>query len=159
MLHLTIIALGKLKESYWRTAAAEYIKRLTPFARVEIVELREEAFDAKSRAEIIKQKEAEKIRKEINQRPSAYVIALDEHGRQFSSPAFAEQLSNITMKQSSDIIFVIGGPLGLDPVITKSAHLALSLGAHTITHQMVRVILLETLYRAMMIQNNRTYHY
>lgn len=159
MPHISIIALGQLKESYWREAGAEYIKRLAPFAKMKILELKEEAFDAKSNKEIIKKKEAEKINQTLKKIPGGYVIALDEHGRQFSSAEFSQTINQVTMKQSSNLIFIIGGPLGLDPAITKSADLILSLGAATITHQMARVILLEQLYRAMMIKNNRPYHY
>lgn len=159
MLHLNLICVGKLKETYWREAGAEYLKRLTPFAKVEIVELKEESFDAKSNVEIIKKREEEKLKTELKKNPDAYVIALDEHGKQFSSELFAKQLNNLAMEHSNNFVFIIGGPLGLDQSIVKSANLVLSLGAATLTHQMARVVLLEQLYRAMMIQNNRPYHY
>ena len=159
MLHFSIITLGKLKEPYWREAAAEYIKRLAPYARVEIIELKEEPFSEKDNPEIIKKKEADKIFAALKKIPSAYVIALDEHGEQFSSQALAAKISRLTMEHGSQIIFIIGGPLGLAAEVRKRAGLVLSLGAITITHQMVRVTLLEQLYRAMMITQNRPYHY
>ncbi|MDO8626204.1 MAG: 23S rRNA (pseudouridine(1915)-N(3))-methyltransferase RlmH [Candidatus Magasanikbacteria bacterium] len=159
MLKINIITIGKLKESYWREAAAEYIKRLTPYARVEIVELKEESFDEKSSQEAIKKLEGEKILATLKKIPPAYVIALDATGKQFSSEALSLKISQITMQYGSRVVFIIGGPLGLSEDVRKKAELVLSLGAITITHQMARVTLLEQLYRAMMIQNNRSYHY
>lgn len=159
MLQIHIITLGTLKEGYWREAAAEYIKRLTPYARVEIVELKEESFEAKTSPKLVKSREAEKITKALEKVPSSYIVALDEHGKQFSSTALANELGTITMHHGSSLVFIIGGPLGLDTSVLKKAHLTLSFGQLTITHQMVRIILLEQFYRAMMILHNRTYHY
>lgn len=159
MLHIHIIALGKLKESYWREAEAEYLKRLSPFAKITIHELKEESFGEKDKPEIIKEREAKKIEIELEKIKDSYIIALDEHGKQFSSSQFAGSLSNITLKQYNNVVFVIGGPLGLNDSVRKLANLNLSLSSLTFTHQMARVILLEQIYRAMMIQTNRPYHY
>ncbi|HLD60913.1 MAG TPA: 23S rRNA (pseudouridine(1915)-N(3))-methyltransferase RlmH [Patescibacteria group bacterium] len=169
MLHIHIIALGKLKESYWREAEAEYLKRLKPFAKITIHELKEESFSEKDNPEVIKEKEAKKIQNEIEKYGNSYVIALDENGKQFSSVEFAHHINNRTMspfggsafggKQSNNITLVIGGPLGLDKTILNAANEVVSLSKMTFTHQTARVILLEQVYRAIMIGQNRRYHY
>jgi|SRR3989344_901649 len=159
MLHIHLITLGKLKESYWREAEAEYLKRLQPYAKIFVHELKEESFTEKDTPEIIKQREAEKIKSELSKIKDTYIIALDEHGKQFSSVKLAQQLNNETMQQSNTITFILGGPLGLDKTILSLSPFTLSLSPLTFTHQMARIILLEQVYRAMMIQGNRKYHY
>ncbi len=159
MLSFHFIVLGKLKESYWRDAEEEYRKRLQPFAKIIIHELKEESFTEKDTPETIKASEAKKIKIEIEKIKPDYIIALDEHGTQYSSINFSTRLGNEAMNQNSNFVFIIGGPLGLDSSILKTAHLQLSFGKFTFTHQMVRVFLLEQLYRVMMIQHNRKYHY
>ena len=125
MLHINLICLGKLKESFWRDAETEYLKRLQPFAKIKIIELREESFDEKNNPETIKQKEAEKILKSIPE--NSFVIALDSTGKQFTSPQLAQQLlNNPTIQQTNNITFIIGGPLGLDASILKTTQLKLS---------------------------------
>lgn len=166
MLHIDLICLGKLKEKFWREAEAEYLKRLSAFAKVEIKELREEAIPEKiypvksgeaglPSAEFnrVKKKEAEKILPFLKKQ-DGLIIVLDEHEKQFSSVAFAGQI-----KPAGKLTFIIGGPLGLDESILKIANLKLSLSPMTFTHQMARVILWEQIYRAMMINNGRKYHY
>ncbi len=159
MINITIIALGKLKESYWKEAEAEYIKRLTPEAKIEIIELKEESFDEKSNKEVIKQKEAEKIKKALEKTKDSYIITLDSTGSELTSTKLAEQISNITMKQYSNITFIVGGPLGLDKSIKEKSNLIFSLSHLTFPHQMVRTILLEQIYRSIMILGGRKYHY
>ncbi|PIT88481.1 MAG: 23S rRNA (pseudouridine(1915)-N(3))-methyltransferase RlmH [Candidatus Magasanikbacteria bacterium CG10_big_fil_rev_8_21_14_0_10_36_32] len=153
MIHINLICLGKLKEKFWREAENEYLKRLSAFSKIKIHELKEESFNEKNSPKIIKQKEAEKILS-ILKKQDGLIIALDEHGQQFSSIAFAEKI-----KPAGKITFIIGGPLGLDESVLKIANLKLSLSSMTFTHQMVRVILWEQTYRAMMINSNRKYHY
>ncbi len=159
MLHLKLICLGKLKESFWREAEAEYLKRLQVFAKIEIVELKEESFDEKTSPEIIKLKEAEKIKSVLDKTKDAFVIILDEHGKQFSSVAFSKHLFELANRGSGEFVFIIGGPLGLDDSILKIANLKLSFSTFTFTHQMIRVFLFEQIYRAMMIEAGRQYHY
>lgn len=158
MINITIITLGKLKEKYWMDAEAEYIKRLSPYAKVNFIELKEEGFDEKTNPEIIKKKEAEKLIKNLEKK-EGYIIALDSTGKQFTSLQLAGHFENVTMKQFNNLIFVIGGPLGLDISILELADFKLSLSNLTFTHQMVRTILLEQIYRSVMIINNRNYHY
>ncbi len=158
MITAHLVVLGKLKESYWQDAAAEYVKRLKPFANIIIHELKEESFKENDPPEMVKKKEAERIQAELAKIKDSYIFALDERGAQFSSIDFSKKLSSLT-HSSSSFTFIIGGPLGLDRSITKQAHETLSFSSLTFTHQMIRVILLEQLYRAMMIVQNRKYHY
>ncbi len=158
-MNIHIICLGKLKETYWREAEAEYLKRLSPFAKITIRELREESFGEKSNPEIIKEKEAEKIIIELNKIKNKFIIALDGTGKQFSSIDFSKQINNPTLQQYNNLIFIIGGPLGLHDSIIKLTNLKLSLSKMTFTHQMIHIFLLEQLYRANMIMTNRKYHY
>lgn len=153
MIHINIIAVGKLKEKFWREGEAEYLKRLSAFAKITIHELKEESFGEKDSPDMIKKKEAEKIIS-ILKKQDGLIIVLDEHGQQFSSTAFADKI-----KPAGKLTFIIGGPLGLDESILKTANLKLSLSSMTFTHQMARVFLWEQIYRAMMINSGRKYHY
>ena len=156
MVHITIISVGKLKEQYWKAAEQEYLKRLSAFAKIEIKELKEESFTEKNIIEIIKQKEAEKIKQAIPK--DTYVIALNKEGKQFSSEEFSKHFSR-TAEQYNSITLIIGGPLGLHNSILNSVNEKVSLSNMTFTHQMSRIMLLEQLYRGFMIKENRKYHY
>ena len=158
MTNIHIICLGKLKETYWKEAEAEYLKRLQPYTKIIFHELREESFDAKTSISLIKAKEAEKIIAELEKIKNKYIIALDERGKQFSSVDFAKHIQNLAT-QSDNLVFIVGGPLGLDESILKSAQLKLSFSQMTFTHQMIRIFLMEQIYRAQMINSGRKYHY
>ncbi len=153
-----IIVVGKLKESYWKEAEAEYLKRLQPFCNVILHELREESFNEKDPVDLVKEKEAEKIFEKLDALKPALVIALEEKGKLFSSPDFAKTFKS-WHDENHSIALIIGGPLGIHQTIRDRAQKTLSLSPLTFTHQMTRVILLEQLYRAMMISGNRRYHY
>lgn len=159
MIHLTIICLGKLKEKYWREAENEYLKRLSPFVKIEIKELKEESFGEKDEPGEIKQREAEKIKKALVGRADGFIIALDENGEPFSSTRFADKIKSLADNRTPNFVIIIGGPLGLSDSIINIADMKLSLSSFTFTHQMARVILLEQIYRAMMINNGRKYHH
>lgn len=159
MLHITIICLGKLKEKYWREAEAEYLKRLSPFTKVEIKELKEESFGDNYNPDEIKRLEAEKIKKALVGKADGFIVALDETGESFSSMRFADKIKSLADNRTIDFVFILGGPLGLSESILKISDLTLSLSSFTYTHQMARVIMLEQIYRAMMINNGRKYHY
>ncbi|MBU1613343.1 23S rRNA (pseudouridine(1915)-N(3))-methyltransferase RlmH, partial [Patescibacteria group bacterium] len=109
--------------------------------------------------ELVKEKEAKKIITELEKIKDKYIIALDETGKQFSSLELATQIKSPAFQQFNNLIFIIGGPLGLDETVVKQANLKLSLSKMTFTHQMIRVFLLEQIYRSMMINTNRTYHF
>ena len=159
MAHLTIAAVGKLKEKYWQAAAAEYIKRLPLPYRPEIKEVREEPFAAALSAgekQLILAKEGQKL---LSLVPSAaYLIALDVHGVAVSSEEVAARLNKL-LDAGQNIAFAIGGPLGIGAEVGKAARERWSLSKMTFTHQMARVILLEQIYRAYKINHGEKYHW
>ena len=156
MLRITILGLGTIKESYWRNAIAEFSKRLQAFVKLEIKELKDISFSDNDNPEVVKEKEAETIKKAIPK--DSYIIALDEHGKEFDSISFSQKIESIKLEHSH-ITFIIGGTLGLHSTIFENIDLKLSLSKSTITHQMVRVILLEQIYRASMISAGKPYHH
>lgn len=156
MMNIKIIALGKLKENYWKEAEAEYLKRLTPYAKIKLFEIPEESFRDSDDREKIKEKEAEKIKQHLS--VGAVVIALHERGKEFTSPQFAKFLETNSTR-GEEIIFVIGGPLGLHESLLNTVQFQISLSQCTFPHQMVRTILLEQIYRATTITNQKQYHY
>jgi len=154
---INIVTLGKLKEKYWQDAEQEYLKRLSIFAKINIIELKEEKFDEKSNHETIKEKEAEKI---LNAIPKdSYLIILDKEGKQFSSEELSKKITVDTMGQWNNVTMIIGGPLGLHDSIKTLAKESWSFSKLTFTHQMIRVILLEQIYRSFMISEDRKYHW
>ncbi len=156
MLNIKIIALGKLKESYWNASESEYLKRLKPYAKIDIPEISEEAFREGDEREKIKFKEAEKIQKAIPE--NAILVALHERGKEYTSTSFAQFLEGNSTR-GENIVFIIGGPLGLHESILHLAKHQISLSTLTFPHQMVRTILLEQLYRTTTILNKKQYHY
>lgn len=157
MLKINLIVVGKLKDKFLIEAEKEYLKRLQPYASIKFYELKEESFNEKDPVEFIKIKEGKKII-EILQELDGFTVALEEKGKQFSSEAFSKELQN--WKESfGEINFIIGGPLGLSREVVEKAKRTLSLSPMTFTHQMTRVLLLEQIYRAEMINHGRKYHY
>ena len=153
---ITIISIGKLKESYWKEAEAEYLKRLSAFAKVEIIEHKEIAFGEKDNTETIKEKESTRI---FNSLPTtSYVIALDPKGAKVSSEKLSEILQTLEQNHSH-ITFIIGGPLGLHKKILEKSNQTLSLSDLTFTHQMARIFLEEQMYRAYMIKTGKAYNH
>ncbi len=156
MLNIHIIAVGKLKDSYVKTVQAEYLKRLKPYGKITVTELPEEPFRTQADWVKVKQREAAKILTLIN--PQDIVIALHETGVEYTSIAFADFLKT-NSEQGQRLVLIIGGPLGLDTSILQKARTHLSLSKLTFTHQMVRPLLLEQLYRAATIIAHKQYHY
>lgn len=156
---IKVITVGKLKETYLKDGVAEYSKRLTRFTKIEWIELIDEKTpDRASQAENaqILEKEARRIMGKIADRD--YVIVLAIEGQQFSSEKFSKMLSDITIKGFSDITFVIGGSLGLSPIVKNRANLLMSFGKLTLPHQLMKLVLVEQIYRAFMIQQGSPYH-
>lgn len=156
---ITIITVGKVKESYFRGAIEEYSKRLSKYCRLEIVEVADEKTpDKASETEEaqIKAKEAERIMKHI--RDDAYVMALAIEGKQFDSVELAEKVDLLGVQGKSHIQFIIGGSLGLHHSVLSRADFKLSFSKMTFPHQLMRVILLEQIYRAYRIINHEPYH-
>lgn len=157
-MQLHFIVIGKLKESYWREAEAEYLKRLQPFVKLTIHELKEQSFGEKDVPEHIKEKEAEKIQNTLEKIKGAYVIALEEQGAEYRSIEFSIRLEK-WLQLSGTLVFIMGGPLGLARSVAEQANARVSLSRLTFTHQFARIIFLEQLYRSFMIQAGRTYHH
>ena len=158
-MHITIIAIGKLKEKYLRDGINEYLKRLQSYAKVEIIELADEKEPYNASAaeeEQIKIKEGERIKAKI--KPDSYLIALAIEGKQFTSPALAQKIDSLASSGNSHLTFIIGGSLGLSDEILKSADLLLSFSALTFPHQLMRLILLEQIYRSFRIIKGEPYH-
>lgn len=156
---ITCIAVGKIKEAYYTDAVKEYAKRLGRYCRLEIVELADEKTpDGASAAQeaAIKEREGERILKAI--REDAYVIALAIEGRAPDSVELSRKLERLGVEGVSHITFIIGGSLGLSPAVLKRADEAISFSRMTFPHQLMRVILLEQLYRSFRIMKGEPYH-
>ena len=156
---ISLLTVGKCKEKYWNDAAAEYRKRLGRYADVEILEVADEKTPegASPREEdLIREKEGERLLKKI--REDAYVIALAIEGEAVDSPELSRRLEQLGVRGTSHIQFVIGGSLGLSPAVLKRADWKLSFSRMTFPHQMMRVILLEQIYRSFRIAKGEPYH-
>lgn len=156
---IKLITVGKLKEKYLKDGISEYQKRLSRFCKFETVELPDEKTpDNASIAEnqAILSKEGERILSKIADRE--FVIALAIEGEQFPSEKFSQILADTTVKGFSDITFIIGGSLGLAPEVKKRSNLLMSFGKLTLPHQLMKLVLIEQIYRAFMIQQGSPYH-
>ncbi|HIS26538.1 MAG TPA: 23S rRNA (pseudouridine(1915)-N(3))-methyltransferase RlmH [Candidatus Pullilachnospira intestinigallinarum] len=156
---ITIVSVGKIKEKYLRDAIAEYRKRLGRYCRLELVEVADEKTPDRASQTVedqIRQKEGERIAKYL--REDAYVIALAIQGKMLSSEEFSEKIGNLGVSGCSHIIFVIGGSIGLDEKILCRADYQLSFSRMTFPHQLMRVILLEQIYRGYRILAGEPYH-
>lgn len=158
-MRITIISVGKIKENYLKDAIGEYEKRLSRYCKLEIVEVEDEKTpDKAGTAEEtqIKLKEAERILKYV--KDDAYVITLEIAGKMYNSVEFARNLANLGVQGVNHIQFIIGGSLGLHDKICKRADMAVSFSKMTFPHQLMRVILLEQIYRSYRINNGEPYH-
>lgn len=156
MMNVSVICVGKLKESYLREGCSEYIKRLGAFAKVSVIEVAEERCgDSPSASEI---ERCFKRRRADNRKipKGAAVVPLCIEGSEFSSPLLA-QIEQIGMSNSS-VAFIIGGSFGLSPQVKQLGKIKLSFGKMTLPHQLARLVLLEQVYRAFSINNNSKYH-
>ena len=159
MSNISILCVGKIKEKYWNDAIAEYSKRLSRYCKLQIVEVADEKTPDNAPPAIeeqIKQKEADRILKHIDDH--AYVCALAIDGRKYDSVAFSDFIQDKGLKGYSHIQFVIGGSLGLHESILKRADSHISFSDMTFPHQMMRVILLEKIYRGYKIMAGEPYH-
>ena len=159
MIKITVLTVGKLKESYLRDACAEYAKRLSAYAKVSVTEVSEyRCSERPSAAEIeqVKEKEGALLLAKIPK--GAYVIPLCIEGKQLSSEAFSEKLTALAPQGVSEIVFIIGGSFGLSDAVKARGDFSLSFGKMTLPHQLMRVVLLEQIYRAFAIAANTKYH-
>lgn len=158
-MNITLVTVGKIKEKYYRDAIAEYQKRLTRYCKLDIVEVADEKTPDKASEimeEQIKQKEAERILKYIKE--DAHCIALAIEGKKMDSVAFSKKIEQYGIMGKSNLVFVIGGSLGLHDSVLKRADEKLSFSDMTFPHQLMRVILLEQVYRCYRIINGEPYH-
>ncbi len=156
---ITVLCVGKIKEKFYSMAIEEYAKRLGRYCKLEIVEVADERTDeSASPAEelLVKQREGERILK--NCKDSSYVIALAIDGKQLDSVELSEKMETLGVQGISHITFVIGGSLGLDERVLKRADFKLSFSKMTFPHQLMRVVLLEQVYRSYRIMNGEPYH-
>ena len=155
-MNIKIIAVGKIKESYNKELIKEYEKRLSPFCGFSVVEVQAEPILDESLIEKYKHLEAERILQHI--KDGAFIVTLEIKGKMFSSEEFALKIKEISNSGISDLIFIIGGANGLHQKISDIASLKLSFSKMTFTHQMIRSILIEQIYRAFKINANEPYH-
>ncbi|WP_394923942.1 23S rRNA (pseudouridine(1915)-N(3))-methyltransferase RlmH [uncultured Robinsoniella sp.] len=158
-MRITLITVGKIKEKYFTDAIKEYAKRLSRYCKLEILELADEKTpDGASEAEEmqIKAKEGDRILKAI--KDNAYVFALAIQGKKMSSEDFSDNINRLGIGGDSHLMFIIGGSLGMDERVLKRADRLISFSDMTFPHQLMRVILLEQIYRAYRIIQNEPYH-
>ena len=155
---ITLLCVGKNKEKALYQLENEYVKRIQPFSKLQVIEVKDESnvhMERDKEAELIREKEGKRILEKI--RPQDFVILLDLHGKMPDSISFSNQLESWFMK-SSDLVFVIAGSLGPSNDLVKRANVRWKLSDLTFTHLMTRILVLEQIYRAFMIQNGRSYH-
>lgn len=156
---ITVITVGKIKEKYLRDAIAEYSKRLSRYCKLEIIETPDEKTPdqaSETEEEKIRAKEGERLLKHI--KDDMYVITLEIGGKMLSSEEFARKMETLGVQGKSSIAFVIGGSIGLGNEVLKRSDYALSFSKMTFPHQLMRVILLEQVYRGYRIMNGEPYH-
>lgn len=158
-MNISVICIGKLKEKYWVQAVAEYSKRLSGYCNLDIIELKEARLPDRAgpaEEQAVKEAEGAEILKRI--KDNVYVITLEVKGKELSSEKLAEKIEDLGLKGHSNIAFVIGGSLGLSEAVSKRSDFRLSFSQMTFPHQMMRVILLEQVYRSFKIIRHETYH-
>ncbi|MGL1891142.1 MAG: 23S rRNA (pseudouridine(1915)-N(3))-methyltransferase RlmH [Spirochaetaceae bacterium] len=156
---ITIIGPGKLKEKYLKEGIAEYMKRLTSYSKMEIIEVPDEKCPenlSPADMEIVKKKEADKILAKIN--PNSFIITLELEGKLLSSVELANKIEKITVDGNSHITFIIGGSLGLHSSVREKSKFKLCFSKMTFPHQLIKLILIEQIYRSFRILRNEPYH-
>lgn len=158
MMNVQILCIGKLKESYWREACAEYAKRLKAFCTFSITELPESRLPDNPSAAQIEKALSEEGEKLLTAAKGSALIPLCIEGKEIDSPALARTLENLASRGESSVSFVIGSSFGLSDKVKKAGTLRLSMSPMTFPHQLARVMLCEQIYRAFQIQNHGKYH-
>lgn len=153
---IKIIALGKIKEKYLKEGIDEFLKRLTPYASVEVIEIPAIEIKDENLTYKVLEQEGEKILLHIKQQ--SFVITMEINGKMFSSEEFAAKIEELTNDGIQEIIFVIGSSCGISPIVSKRANLKMSMSKMTFLHQFARLILIEQIYRAFKIIKGETYH-
>ena len=158
-MEINIISVGKIKEDYFKKAIEEYEKRLKAYCRVNFIELKDES-EGKNLSDkdidIILDKEGKRILEKIKER--SFIIVLDIKGRSIDSVEFSKKINDIMLDGISSIDFIIGGSLGISQEVKDKANYSLSFSKFTFPHKLMKVILMEQIYRVFTIINNKTYH-
>jgi 23S rRNA (pseudouridine1915-N3)-methyltransferase len=154
---LGIVCMGKTREPFIQEGIQKYLRYLGPYAEVSLRELKEEKIQDLREAPVIRKKEAEKIFKALP--VGGVLVALDERGEEYTSHEFASFVNDLLESGVRDVLFVLGGAMGLDETVTARAKKVIALSRWTLTHEMARLVLLEQLYRAFTIIKGKTYHY
>lgn len=155
-MNIKIIAVGKIKEKFTKEAIDEFQKRLSSYCSLNLVEIPAQEIKDDNLAKKYMEIEGEKILSSIKQ--DSFVITLEILGKLLSSEDFAKKINNLSCEGHNEIVFIIGGANGLSPQVSERANFKLSFSKMTFTHQMIRVLLYEQLYRAFKIINNENYH-
>lgn len=158
-MNISVISVGKLKEKYLKLGIEEFSKRLSKYCKLDLIELEDEKCPenlSEKDMEIVKNKEGQRILSKIKN--NSYVIALAIDGKKLSSEELADTISKLAVRGNSHITFIIGGSLGLSDEVLKRADYKLSFSKMTFPHQLMKLILLEQVYRAFRINNNEPYH-
>ncbi len=158
-MNIMIVCVGKIKESFYREAVSEYEKRLSRYCKLQIMEVSDEKTPdqaTENEEDLIRRKEADRIMKLVKE--DAYVIALAIQGKKLDSVAFSHLLQKLGVQGKGNIVFIIGGSLGLHDSVLKRADYLLSFSDMTFPHQLMRVILSEQIYRGYRIMNGEPYH-
>ena len=161
MLNIKILCVGKIREKSLKDLISEYEKRISKYAKLEIIELEDEKIPQNASSSIeeqVKSIESNKILYKLSKYNNASVILLDLKGKQYTSEEFSEKIDNIQTYSSSTIIFVIGGSLGMSKELLNYSSDKICFSKMTFPHQLIRLFLLEQIFRAFKILNNETYH-
>lgn len=156
---ITLITVGKLKEKYWKQAVDEYMKRISGYAKIELVEIpdEKEPHNASEKdIEIIKEKEAQKILSKI--KDTQHVVTLEINGKAYTSEKLADEYQKWMNTGKSDVVFIIGGSNGIGDSLKKRSNQEISFGSLTYPHQMMKVMLMEQIFRVNKIIKNENYH-
>ncbi len=153
MIKIKVICVGKIKDAYLETGIKEYLKRLTSYAKVEVIEVKDEKIDNEDK---VKEIEGKRIIEKLDK--DYFNIFVDLHGKKMSSESLAEYTQKLIDRGTGNICFVIAGSLGYSEEVLKYANFRLSLSEMTFTHQMTRLLILEQIYRVFKINNNEIYH-
>lgn len=158
-MNITILCVGQIKEKYFRDAIAEYQKRLSRYCKLQIIEVADEKTKenaSETENDLIRKKEGERLLKHI--KDSDYCITLEIDGKMLTSEGFSKEIDRLGLAGKSSLVFVIGGSIGLDTAVIKRSDYALSFSKMTFPHQLMRVILLEQIYRSYRIMRGEPYH-
>ncbi|MTI70325.1 MAG: 23S rRNA (pseudouridine(1915)-N(3))-methyltransferase RlmH [Firmicutes bacterium] len=158
-MNITIISVGKIKDKYLKLGLKEFKKRLSSYCKLKVIEVNDEKAPenlSKTEIKMVKDKEGERILKRLKN--NTYVIALDIKGKNISSEEFSKKLDELALRGNSDITFIIGGSLGISDKVLSKAKFKLSFSKMTFPHQLMRLILLEQIYRAFRISRGEPYH-